>query len=198
MSFTASSTAASRTRPMASSLRLSPNLRSRTEAGTWPIRKPSTLTLLAYSFIILSYALRTSAAPTVTLSFTAECSRCSIFFSEITLGSSRGRESAPHCPAGLGAPGGSEGLAAPSRACARDTRKIKKAIRSVLSESPRLRSGKRESDPRHRPWQGRALPLSYSRTFQRPTPCSNSGRVRRGKGLREKGLEPSRPKGTRS
>ena len=28
-------------------------------------------------------------------------------------------------------------------------------------------SGKRESDPRHRPWQGRALPLSYSRAYTR-------------------------------
>ena len=38
----------------------------------------------------------------------------------------------------------------------------KKAIRNEPNRFP-SKSGKRESDPRHRPWQGRALPLSYSR-----------------------------------
>src|SRR5579863_7672386 len=30
-------------------------------------------------------------------------------------------------------------------------------------------SGRRGSNPRHRPWQGRALPLSYSRSFSHST-----------------------------
>ncbi len=51
-----------------------------------------------------------------------------------------------------------------------------------------LWSGKRESDPRHRPWQGRALPLSYSRAI-----TFRAIRFRKS-ALREKGLEPSHPK----
>ena len=49
----------------------------------------------------------------------------------------------------------------------------------------RYSSGKRESDPRHPPWQGGALPLSYSRKLYVAIPRTE---------LREKGLEPLRRK----
>ena len=46
-----------------------------------------------------------------------------------------------------------------------------------------LESGKRDLNPRHPPWQGGALPLSYSRKI-----------VLKARRMREKGLEPSHPK----
>lgn len=50
-------------------------------------------------------------------------------------------------------------------------------------------SERRELNPRHPPWQGGALPLSYSRV-----PAAPSGPQFRRPELREKGLEPLRPK----
>src|SRR5579863_1132838 len=35
----------------------------------------------------------------------------------------------------------------------------------LRKEREQIWSGRRGSNPRHRPWQGRALPLSYSRSF---------------------------------
>ncbi len=44
---------------------------------------------------------------------------------------------------------------------------VKAAFGLLIANAPLLKkwSGKRDSNSRLRPWQGRALPLSYSRTF---------------------------------
>ena len=72
---------------------------------------------------------------------------------------------------------------------ARETRQYRPP--GLSSSWPSCRkSGKRESDPRHPPWQGGALPLSYSRA-QFAAPESKKSEATQ---MREKGLEPSRPK----
>jgi hypothetical protein len=42
-----------------------------------------------------------------------------------------------------------------------------KSLAGPPDSSARIWSGRRGSNPRHRPWQGRALPLSYSRSAYR-------------------------------
>ncbi len=47
-----------------------------------------------------------------------------------------------------------------------------------IKDSTDIWSGKRDSNPRHSPWQGDALPLSYSRIFIRTVFSGGSYRVR--------------------
>ncbi len=66
-----------------------------------------------------------------------------------------------------------------------------RSSRARSCESAKVWSGKRESNPRHPPWQGGALPLSYSRPGQKKQEDSGAGRGSQGAGA---GREEGKPK----